>query len=268
LEKKCNKHYIWFPEEDEWIPCTDEYFYSAKNKHDKLSPTCKKCEVKSSMKNKHENPERTLEHTRKQYKKRGKYFEQRNIEQREYLKNNLQRFYINNPDKSKQYSENHRIHDISTKEWNDCLKVFDYKCAYCGISQDDAKEKYGHQLHKEHKDYDGYNDLRNAVPACRRCNDKKLRKDMEVWFREQSFFSEERLQKIEWWCEEGYKDYIEEKPPYRISRRRIYDNGNKYKYIHELWSVDEKRNMVECILTGSTKKEIEEKLYILLNKVC
>ena len=25
LEKKCNQHYKWFPEENDWFPCTEEY---------------------------------------------------------------------------------------------------------------------------------------------------------------------------------------------------------------------------------------------------
>jgi hypothetical protein len=267
LEKQCNKHHIWFPEEDSWLPCSREYFYKANNKHDKLSPTCIECDKKRSQKNKHDNPVRTLEHSRKQYKKRTKYFEERNIREREYLKNNLDRFYENNPDKAKEYAQKHRQHDISTKEWIDCLKYFDYSCAYCGVSEEESKKKYGQRLHKDHKDSDGYNDLRNAVPSCRRCNDKKLKKVMEEWFKKQDFFSIDKLNKIIKWCNEDYKSYIENKPPYRIGRQRIHKEDGSWNYIHVLWTVDEKRNMIECIAIGNKKKELLEKAKLLINKV-
>jgi hypothetical protein len=168
-----------------------------------------------------------------------------------------------NLDKQKQYAENHREHDISTKEWNNCLKVFEYKCAYCGISQKEAKKRDGQNLHREHVDNEGYNDLRNGVPACRSCNDTKWTFNMETWFREQSFFNEEKLQKILWWCEEGYKDYIEDKLPYRISKSRIYKEDGTYTYEFELWSVDEKRNMIKCLSTGNTKKDLNT----IINKI-
>ena len=54
---------------------------------------------------------------------------------------------------------------------------------------------------------------------------------------------------------EGYKQYIEDKLPYKIIRKK-----NKYnnKQHWELWTVDEKRNLVECILEHQDKKFLEE----------
>lgn len=51
--KLCNKHKKFFPEESEWIPCTEEYFYRNKsNSIDGLHPRCKRCDIKSTYKNK------------------------------------------------------------------------------------------------------------------------------------------------------------------------------------------------------------------------
>ena len=55
------------------------------------------------------------------------------------------------------------------------------------------------------------------------------------------------------WCNEDYKQYIEEKPPYKITRKQ---NEDKRTYYFQLWTMDEKRNMLECIATGDKKKDI------------
>jgi len=68
-------------------------------------------------------------------------------------------------------------------------------------------------------------------------------------------FSQERLDKIIWWTTEGYKEYIENKTPYRIVRKKNEDN-NKFHW--ELWTVDEMRNMIKCIHRGVKKKDVQE----------
>jgi hypothetical protein len=82
---------------------------------------------------------------------------------------------------------------------------------------------------------------------------------MEEWFREQPFFNEDRLAKIKWWCSEGYKNYIEYKPPYRIVRKRVYNDDGSYKMKFEFWTVDEKRDLVECLGESFNQKELKEK---------
>lgn len=77
---------------------------------------------------------------------------------------------------------------------------------------------------------------------------------METWFRQQSFYKEARYNKIIWWTTEGYKEYIEEKPPYRIIRKR---NEGLTTYHYELWTVDEQRNLIKCIRIGNKKKDID-----------
>lgn len=50
LYKKCNKHNIYFPNEDEWILCDEEHFYKNKsNGLDGLYPICKKCDKIKSI---------------------------------------------------------------------------------------------------------------------------------------------------------------------------------------------------------------------------
>lgn len=160
-----------------------------------------------------------------------------------------------NPEKCRQYSLLHRIHDVSKSEEKSMLKTFDYSCAYCGMTLEEHKKKYHEKLHNDHVDDEGYNDLRNDVPACKGCNCSKHTEDMETWFRRQTFFSEDKLNKIIWWISDGYKKYIEDKPPYKITRKQ---NKGLKTYHWELWAVDEKRNMIECIYEGLKKKDITE----------
>lgn len=169
---------------------------------------------------------------------------------REYEKE----YHIKHPEKQKQYEINHRIHEITNSEWENCLHTYGYKCAYCGTTLKDHKNKFNQTLHKDHVDTDGYNDLSNAVPSCRSCNSAKHDLDMKEWFRRQIFFTEEKLEFIVWWIIEGYKNYIEEKPPYRVIRKR---NEGLTTYHFELWTVDNMRNKILLIANSKNKKGLD-----------
>jgi hypothetical protein len=186
---------------------------------------------------------------------------------KEYCDNNLEKVKADaklwsqkNPEKWKKYNENHRQHDITTKEWEECLKFFNNTCAYCGlpleqhIASRNGKE-FIMKFHKEHVDDEGYNDLRNAVPACRSCNSSKHQFSLDEWHLKQKFFSMDRYIKITWWINEGYKNYIEDKPPYRIVRKQ---NEDKKTFHNQLWTIDEKRNMIELIYISKHKKDVRD----------
>lgn len=158
-----------------------------------------------------------------------------------------------NPEKLKIYNSLHRDHDITKAEEESMLKVFDYSCAYCGMTLKEHKKKFKQKLHNDHVDEDGYNDLRNDAPACKSCNCSKHEHEMEEWYFKQKFFDEIKYNKIIWWITEGYKEYIENKPPYRIVRKQ---NEGLTTYHFQLWTVDIYRNMIECIEVRPTKKEL------------
>jgi len=238
-------------------PSTIEYYYkNDKNSIDGLHNRCIECEIKKAAQWKKDNPEKfAISQARIEAKLERKLSNRKRAE-KQRKEGKQQIWQKNNPEKMKQYTLNHRNHDISTKEWQACLKFFDNKCAYCGISLEEHLEKYKQQLHKEHVDHNGYNDVRNCVPACRSCNDKKWAFPMEEWYNEQEYFSEDKLNKINMWCKEDYKQYIEEKPPYRITRKRIHKKDGTYYMQHELWTVDEKRNFIKCITVRNKKQDI------------
>jgi hypothetical protein len=253
----------------EWKIEDDSYYLKNKSKPELgYSPECKTCSIIRSQIIASKMSEEKKEQLRMERKQR--YEKDRDIElervslwfqnNKDYKRGYLKEYYVKNPEQMKLYAQQHRDHDVSEAEYQSMLKVFDYKCAYCSMNLEEHKKKYHERLHNDHVDDDGYNDLRNDVPACKSCNCGKHQRDMEEWFRKQKFFSIDKLNKVKWWTSEGYKDYIEDKPPYRISRRRIYNEDSSYYMIHELWTVDEKRNMIELIGEGNKKKDLN--LYI------
>ena len=260
LQKKCNHHYIYFPDEDPWFPCTDEYFYKTdKNKTDGLHPECKQCCVKTTQKNYNLDRRKELNygyyHNDEEYRLRQIAYAQTP----EYRKGQSE-WRKKNPEKLKVYNQKHRNHDITEKEWQDCLKVFNNTCAYCGLPiEEHIVKRNGKYIvmkfHKDHVDDKGYNDIRNAVPSCQSCNSSKHTSDMEEWYPSKEFYTEEKYNKIIWWITEGYKDYIEDKPPYRLTRER---NEGLTTYHWNLWTVDDMRNALEIIATGDKKRDLDK----------
>jgi hypothetical protein len=65
-------------------------------------------------------------------------------------------------------------------------------------------------LHREHVDHQGDNDLSNCIPACMSCNASKGQYNIYEWYNEENDnFSSERLDKIHKWLSEDYITYIE-----------------------------------------------------------
>lgn len=256
LYKRCMYHEEFFNEEG-WFPCTKEYFYTNKtNKTDGYHPECKKCSIKKATKWQKDNPELYNENAIKfnsqpKSEKIKLYWREKGKRQRD--SGYMTEWRRNHPESCHEYTKAHRNHDITTSEYQSLLKVFDNSCAYCGMSEFEHREKFNQKLHNDHVDENGYNDLRNDVPACKSCNCGKHQSNVEEWFRKQEFFNQERLDKINWWITEGYKSYIEEKPSYIIKRKR-HEFDNNYDF--NLWSFDEKRNMKDIIFTSSNKKEV------------
>ena len=127
----------------------------------------------------------------------------------------------NNKDKIRQYNKNrekNKMHEISDSEWLSCKAYFNNSCAYCGLHEDEHYRKhYGKMkrfdLHKDHVDHEGANDLSNCVPACQSCNSSKHNKELEEWYRPNNelwceVYSHERLSKINKWLNDNYKLYI------------------------------------------------------------
>lgn len=88
----------------------------------------------------------------------------------------------------------------------ECLKFFNNCCAYTG-----------EQLDKYHVDHvkpvvkGGTSFIYNLVPSKSYANQSKGAKELESWYREQPYFSEERLNKIYEWQKIAFNKYAKEK---------------------------------------------------------
>ena len=85
------------------------------------------------------------------------------------------------------------------------MKFFNWKCAYSGqaLSKDTRSLDHIKPLNQG-----GKHEIWNVVPMDRGLNSSKNDKDMEEWYKQQDFYSEERLQKIYEWQEYAYNKYF------------------------------------------------------------
>jgi len=87
-------------------------------------------------------------------------------------------------------------------------------CCYCGLHVDNHYRKFKNKLqkldlHKEHADNNGSNDLSNCIPSCLICNSQKWEFPLDVWYNENNpNFTQERYDKILNWLDKDYKKII------------------------------------------------------------
>jgi len=74
-------------------------------------------------------------------------------------------------------------------------EAWDYRCGYCG----DHATSLDHIVPRFRS---GSSYRNNLIPACRRCNTNKASAKMEDWYRQQIYFNEEHLVKIQTWMSE------------------------------------------------------------------
>ncbi|KON90273.1 hypothetical protein AF332_11935 [Sporosarcina globispora] len=198
----------------EWFEMNDENFYINKsNSLDGYHPYCKQCSSKKAKKWCDDNPEITKAAKRKYNKspkgrpklaanaqrqrENGDYYKWRR-ENKEYLYEWRRKRDMN------------KKHEISATEWESCKKYFNDCCAYCGITEEQARDDQGQNLHKEHVNHRGANDLSNCIPSCRICNSSKWAKDFDEFYNKDNLnFTAGRLHKIRKWLTEDYLLYKE-----------------------------------------------------------
>lgn len=239
--KQCNKHKENFPEEDDWFPCTEEYFYINKsNKSDGLCPKCKECSKAKSMDWKHNNIKRTSE-LRKRYRKKeeNRKKEANRESNRKYrASEKYQQWLRDNPDKIKGYNKkrNNKNHKINKREWDSCKEYFNNRCAYCGLPiEEHFRKRLGEiqkvDLHKEHVYCGGRNDLKNCVPSCNTCNTSKHEASFNDWYNlSNPVYDKDRYHKICQWIRYDCKKYIEPPKPkgkYVKKNKKYWENKSK-----------------------------------------
>jgi 5-methylcytosine-specific restriction endonuclease McrA len=84
------------------------------------------------------------------------------------------------------------VEKISQKQFMARCAVFNFCCAYCNKPTEMDTELE----HVIPRSKGGSHCLANIVPACRKCNQSKYNYPMEKWYKDQPFYSGERLKKI------------------------------------------------------------------------
>jgi hypothetical protein len=233
IYKSCSVHTNYFPAEDVWILMDDEHFYrNDKNSLDGYSNRCKRCEIERAKKRQQDHREELLPYYRQyntdNWDRKSQQFRDRRInnleEWQDYYANWLKTPAGKESSKKAQEKRKHKNHKINTKEWMSCKDYFknengEWCCAYCGTLWKDHYRTYAGELqkcdlHKEHVDDKGNNDLSNCVPSCLNCNSSKHTYALEFWYNEDNpDFTQERLDKILKWINEDWKEYYVEKKP-------------------------------------------------------
>lgn len=181
---------------------------------DGLSSWCKECrkEYQRNYNNTHKE-KRHLQYKeyhnkdKQRYNQNSKNWRKNNPEYKQEYQKEYQQ---NNPDKMKMYGQRkrHKKHKISRKEWEACKEYFG-GCAYCGITEEEHRFKNKQDLHKEHADDNGTNDLSNCIPACKNCNSQKWEYELEEWYNKNNInYTQERYDKIMKWLNKDHKLFI------------------------------------------------------------
>lgn len=124
-------------------------------------------------------------------------------ERREYERKYSAQYRKEHPESNRKCSSAYRAKakqctgELTKEEIQKCLKFFNYECAYSGVPLS-ADYQLDHVVPISKQ---GRNDIYNIVPALPVVNLSKSAKDFEVWYPQQSFFSEDRYKKIKEWME-------------------------------------------------------------------
>lgn len=157
-ERKCSRCGIIYP-------ATNEHFSYSDKEHKHFMCICKKCAAEKQK----NNPKRN---------------------------ETIKRFHENHPESyvkkmKRRYDLLHNNGFVLTNvEWQENLEYFDHSCAYCRSKENITKD------HVIPLTKGGTTSKSNVIPACNSCNTSKLNHDFENWYKKQSFFTDERFNKI------------------------------------------------------------------------
>ena len=200
--KECNICKLIKPLDDFY---SQKKFSKAKGNYIYYNPYCKEC-AKVNANNWRRDPanrERVLASRKKSNQLPGHKITKRLANAKLRENGQYKEWQQNNKDKLYQYGKNrreHKEHVITYQEWLDCLDYFNSSCAYCGMSEEQHLILHGQQLHKEHVDHEGVNDITNCVPSCKQCNSGKWEYELNEWYNDKNpVYSKTRYNRIIRW---------------------------------------------------------------------
>ena len=190
-------------------------FYKKKNGKYGLKATCKVCDKQYQEDNKQHKQEYDKQYYQDNKEQRCNYSREYRKEHKndkdykERDKESKEKWLRNNQEKRKEVSKRNRHKrrsqikgEIYTNEqWQECLKFFDFKCAYSGL---DINLSIDHIIPLSEG---GNNYIWNLVPMFKNYNSSKNKSNMLEWYMQQDFYSDERLAKIYQWQEYAYNKW-------------------------------------------------------------
>ena len=196
----------------------EEFYKSKKGKYG-IESKCKEC-INEKNKQYYENNKEDIVEKGKQYYENNKeykaeYDKKYRENNKEHIVKYRKEYYENNKEyyfesvRKRRALKSKAKGDFTELEFKETLEIFDYRCAYTGepILEDLSN------CHREHivpLSKGGDNGIWNIVPSLDWVNLSKNNSDMEEWYRQQPYFSEERLNKIYEYMsimEERYLEY-------------------------------------------------------------
>lgn len=199
-----------------WLVANTVNFYKGNCKYG-LKSQCKNCVEKYKKKYRKENKERVHQYNIDYYQKnkehkeyRKKYYE----EHKQYYKDYKKKYYqtaqgqivsFNAYNRRKQREEI-LGNGITPDQWLEMMNFFDWKCAYSGesVSENDGNRTIDHIVPLVKG---GKHEIWNCVPMTRKLNSSKNDKNIEEWYPQQDFYSEDRFNKINEWREYAYNKW-------------------------------------------------------------
>ena len=197
------------------LPATTEFYHKSKKGKYGLQSQCKKCIKQYNENHKEqilkyakqyyeENKEHQKNIKRQYYEKNKQYYKKK---WKEYTKTPKGKTTLFNAFTKRRFNEQTQGNGITGDQWLEMMRYFDWKCAYSGITLNKDTRSIDHitPLTKG-----GEHEIWNLVPMYRPYNCSKNAKDLLEWYKEQPFFSEDRLQKIYEWQEYAFNKWHKE----------------------------------------------------------
>ena len=207
--KKCTKC-------GRWLVASTYNFHKAKKGKYGLQSKCKECINKYGKQYRETNKEKVAESHKQYYEanreriaKRDKQYYEANRDRKakygkQYRQSPQGQVTIFNKHHRRRTKEEQQGNGITKDQWLELMSFFDWKCAYSGETLTKDTRSIDHIVPLNSN---GDNMIWNCVPMTRSLNSSKNDKDMEKWYKEQSFYSEARLAKIYEWQEYARKKW-------------------------------------------------------------
>ena len=204
--KKCNR----------WLIANSINFQKDNSKKDHLKSNCKQCcaiQEKNKQRNlqrKHIKSKMTEEERKESARKASKKYSENN---KDKIKEKNKKYRENNPDiifnhshKRREMIEN-QGDGINKDQWIEMMTYFNWTCAYSGKDLIDIYRTIDHIIPLTKN---GVHEIWNLVPMYRSYNSSKKNFTPLEWYKQQDYYSENRLNKIIEWQKYAFNKYANE----------------------------------------------------------